>query len=443
MKHLRILFISFIIFGSPLFIKAQLEKVIVETYYVSDTSDAIDVIGDSNRLPIGSKTYRIYLDLQAGSKLLKLYGSKGHPLKFFSTKNFYNYKDNRGKSTGDKIARNQLRTNTLALDSWLTLGQAAISLTGSPKKTCLGVLKSKDNDGLNLLKPHSPLSMLTNNDTSAGIAISIADGYVDALVGPTPVITSSGIVDNLSGNDSTIFGSVVSRNSFNSTEVFLKTDSGAVGSDTSNIVLVAQLTTLGDLNFELNIDIKLSNGTTKSYVSSETIPVTGDTIVSPSLKYPAACGCQDVNFLEYSNTFSCSLPSACKTPIVLGCMDKLACNYNPLANLNVTDLCCYVGKCNDRDIAVVCPALDNEKRLNKKIIVYPNKADKNVTISNLDESTQSMIEIYNNFGIKLMEYKTELNQKEVQLDISHLNGGIYVLKYLNSSDVQSILIIKN
>ncbi|MEY4593948.1 MAG: hypothetical protein RIQ47_358, partial [Bacteroidota bacterium] len=42
-------------------LRAQVENVIVERYYVSDASDATDTIGGG--LAAGSVTYRIYIDL--------------------------------------------------------------------------------------------------------------------------------------------------------------------------------------------------------------------------------------------------------------------------------------------------------------------------------------------------------------------------------------------
>lgn len=48
---------------------AQLQKVIVEKYYISDANDATDTLGGG--LSAGSTTYRIYVDLVPGSILKK------------------------------------------------------------------------------------------------------------------------------------------------------------------------------------------------------------------------------------------------------------------------------------------------------------------------------------------------------------------------------------
>jgi Secretion system C-terminal sorting domain len=443
MKTIHLFFI-FILSVLPIALKAQLEKVIVETYYVSNASDSVDVLGDSNGLPVGSKTYRVYVDLQAGSKLLKLYGSKGHALKFSSTNNFFN-KIDRGRTFGYLFPRADLRRNTVALDTWLTLAQTSVTTTiSSIKKTSLGVVKPKDNDGVNLLIPHNPVTMLTNNDTIAGLPLTQVDGNVD-VIGVQPSITNSGIVDNLSGNDSTVFGSVKSGNSFITSDAFLKSDSGVVGADTSNMILVAQLTTIGDLSFELNMDIKLSDGTIKRYVASETKPVSGDTIVSAVLKYPAACGCKDINYLEYSNTFSCSLPSACKTPLVLGCMDVNACNYNPNANFPLNTLCCYVGYCNDRDVTVVCPAVTNGKILKPDFILFPNKVSNVINIEfDATENSATSYEIFNMYGIKLADKNIAVvdGLNQLQIDVSALDKGMYLFKLNRDGNYSSKIFIK-
>ena len=61
---------------------AQLEKVIVETYYVSDSLDATDTTGGG--LEAGSTTYRVYIDLAPNCKLQKIYGDANHALKLAS-----------------------------------------------------------------------------------------------------------------------------------------------------------------------------------------------------------------------------------------------------------------------------------------------------------------------------------------------------------------------
>ncbi|MBL7922776.1 MAG: hypothetical protein JNL88_01115, partial [Bacteroidia bacterium] len=120
-------------------LQAQVKGVQVETYYVADANDCTDTTG-GRRLGPGAKTYRIYVELEPGSRIRKLFGDSLHPLMITSDSVFYNNSDRPSNEFGYEIQASWFEDNpTLALDSWLTLGMAA--------KTHKGVLKSKDTDG--------------------------------------------------------------------------------------------------------------------------------------------------------------------------------------------------------------------------------------------------------------------------------------------------------
>jgi hypothetical protein len=56
-------------------------------------------------------------------------------------------------------------------------------------------------------------------------------------------------------------------------------------------------------------------------------------------------------------------------------LDTLACNYDPDANFNVSQLCCYgPGNCNGLDISLVCPTvgLDEQALDGFSLQAYPN-----------------------------------------------------------------------
>jgi hypothetical protein len=53
----------------PVLASAQLEGLFVETYYVADSADALGDLSGSNLKP-GEITYRVYLDLAPGSKVV-------------------------------------------------------------------------------------------------------------------------------------------------------------------------------------------------------------------------------------------------------------------------------------------------------------------------------------------------------------------------------------
>src|SRR5262245_5830837 len=83
----------FIILASVTLHAQGLEGIIVERYYVSNTADSIGAANPANadgNLPVGSVTYRIYVDLVSGYTLQAVYGIPGHVLKFTTTTVFFN-----------------------------------------------------------------------------------------------------------------------------------------------------------------------------------------------------------------------------------------------------------------------------------------------------------------------------------------------------------------
>ena len=64
-----LILLLFLIISSEM--NAQIEKVIVEKYYISDEIDATDLTG--GKVDSGSVTYRIYVDLKPGNILKKVY----------------------------------------------------------------------------------------------------------------------------------------------------------------------------------------------------------------------------------------------------------------------------------------------------------------------------------------------------------------------------------
>ena len=84
-KYLLLSIISFCCL--QLFSQNGLEAIIVETYYISDANDATDTTGGG--IEIGTKTYRIYLDLVPGTIVKRIYGDQNHPLIFSSSQNFF------------------------------------------------------------------------------------------------------------------------------------------------------------------------------------------------------------------------------------------------------------------------------------------------------------------------------------------------------------------
>lgn len=411
----KILILSFLFFFS-FGVYAQLEKVIVETYYISDSLDATDTV-DGRVLQKGSKTYRIYIDMAKGCKLTKLYGANNHPLSIKSTAAFYNNIDRSTEYFGYLIKKNYFSGNpTLALDSWLTLGLATTAHVAAPKP--------EDTDG----SYFGSYSLLQNNDPLAGIPIRTKDGLLPAQTYTSQFI-DFGFRD-AAGNDTTVFGATLTGNQFLSDTSYIQQSAGVSGANPdSNRVLVAQLTTPGDISFELNVELMDSTGHVFKYVAKNN---TGTELLNPYLTYPQACGCRDTRYLEYSPTYACDDPSACKTLKVYGCTDTMACNYNPSANILLPNFCCYPGYCYDRDLTYACNSLSNQRLAAVRTEIYPSPAHDILSLqlyssTNLRGVTYT---VYNSYdGIVLQKNMGMIQgDSRMDVDVTTLKPGLYLVR---------------
>lgn len=404
---------------------AQIEKVFVETYYIADSDDASFEV--NGKLKVGAKTYRIYVDLAKGSSLMKMYGDNNHALIIASTDDIYNNVDD-GATLGYDINRNRLKESTVAIDSWLTLGQIAKSGTDVQ----FGIPKAQDQNGASTVIGIGDNIdyLLKNEDTLLGIPLTIADGLMPSQNKPTNWL-SQGFVDPLTNEDVTVFGNVVVGKKFETREAFIRNNGTQGVIPDSNQILVAQITTAGELMFELNLEVLTADGKTVKYVANAAT-LLNDEVLAPLLKYPPVCGCQDPNFLEFNTSFACSDQSKCKTPIVIGCMDPQACNYNSSANFNVESLCCYIGYCNDNDLEVVCPNLPpRSSDDNGYLAVYPNPVTYELNITHdLVYDDVSSIEIYNSLGQMILKEKLSAYNQSISNVVSLLPGS-YTLQISN------------
>jgi hypothetical protein len=428
-------------------VEAQVKSVIVENYYKADANDITDTL--ARALMPGAKTYRIYLEVEPGSKLRKIFGDSLHPLVVKSDSVFYNNTDRPSNEFGYELQMSWFEDNPiLALDSWFTLGLAA--------KGQKGVLKQNDADGNNIAGVNNlggtaaiPGGLLVNSDSFTAIPLTTADGYV-------PYTTALGSwldygFKDFAGNDTTVFGADSIGNEFYCVGCALQQQVGIIGPVAdSNKILLAQVTTAGILEFKLNVtleqvDPQSGNIVLVDYVANDDTLRPGE-VVSASLTYPLACGCNDPDYLEYSGSFTCFEADSCKTLIVFGCMDSSACNYDPDANFNLPNLCCYPGKCNDLDISKVCPDLNLGRFGSASILAYPNPAVDELTIEVLSKNKQSVtLEIYNATGS--LVYSDVINLDE-QITVSKhsirdLNDGIYLLRVSGQGFNDTLKLIKN
>lgn len=409
-------------------LSAQIIDIKVETYYISDSLDATDTTG-VNVLPEHSITYRIYISLQQGYKLKSIFGNPEHTLRIQSTDTIFNNLDRPNAYFGYLINKSWFPSNpTIALDSWLTIGLAT--------KTHQGVLKIEDTDssfigGLNNNggSAEIPGGILTNQDPEAGIALIYEDGLIPSSLSLTQ--WSDVGFRNTDGEDTTVFGPIQKGLSLISNAVLLQQHAGISGTGPDNNVLLAQITTRGSLQFELNVTLLDSLGNEYTVVAKDP---SGNEILSPFLTWPLTCGCKDPHFLEYNSKYACNNLDSCKTKIILGCMDPFACNYDPTANMNVQSLCCYPGLCNDRLLNEVCPDRYDIKRTKKlEITMFPNPASDRLQFSIINnDNTLSTVSIINSLGIteKYLEWNSG-NTGEMELDIRELSPGIYLLQCCN------------
>jgi hypothetical protein len=342
--------------------QSDIENIIVEKYYVSDANDATD--GDGGSLAEGSTTYRVFLDLAPGVKLRGFYANADHPFIISSTDVFFNNED-RGEPFGFDIPENRIDENTVALDSWLTLGRA----TGIH----WAVPKSQDTDGSLVGGANSDGGseaiaggILINSNPDAGLPLTQADGLIPYTGGALVNFITTG--DALDG----VFGETNTSNEFNSVS-FSVLNEGVLGQTEDNVILIAQLTTTGELSFSLNVRLVRADGTLISYVADGNVLTPGEA-VSSFLTYPPQCGCTDPDFLEYDSAAGCD-DGSCSTLVVLGCNDPAACNYDPEVNFNVQELCCILpNNCIGLDPDLICPGFVGIEEMSSSGLwnVYPN-----------------------------------------------------------------------
>ena len=240
-----------------------LEKVIVEKYYVSNADDSIASMGT---LPVGSVTWRIYLDMLPGVRFTTAYGSPQHDLLITTTTKFFNNEDRGATSPTYSIAK--AKNNTVMLDSWLTAGAACVGN--------LGILKSEDN-GVNTVVNAD--GILQNADTSAGIPLTTQDGLIAGTPGECGFI---GLTDSALA----VFDATSQLgNTFKVTNGSWYCLAGAKGADSaSNKVLIAQITTKGQLHFKLNVQLLAAPEDTAQLYVSDSI-TNGSEIYFPGLTW--------------------------------------------------------------------------------------------------------------------------------------------------------------
>jgi len=413
-KTFFLLFASLLLAGM---VYAQdIEGLVVETYYVSDANDATDTDGGS--LTEGSVTYRVFLDLAEGVKLRSIFGSADHPLTVSSTAPFFNNED-RGEIFGIEIGDNRVDENTVALDSWFTIGACTDEHWGIPKDMDPdgSIVGGVNNDGGS---EEISGGLLVNQSAEAGIPLTEADG----LLADVDLILEEVSISLAQGDLQTSFGDVNSDEDVSTDALTILTNTPIAGVGDEHMLLIAQFTTTGELEFALNVEIENEAGDIIRYVSDDTILEEGEAL-SPFLSFPFACGCTDPNYLEFDPSAPCD-DGSCATLFIPGCTDPDACNFDPDANIGIDVLCCYgPDNCNGLDYDLVCGTTSLlELGADTEFKIYPNPLTDRLTIE-FDgyRSGNTLIRLLDSSG-RLIETRKMIDSMEV-IEFGHLPTGQY------------------
>ena len=248
-----------------------LEGIIVERFYISDAADEANSIaqGAVAPLPVGSVTYRVYVDMAPGYKYSQIYGSETHNLIVNTTTSFYNDPNFGVAVNPGSTSLNLTRRHTTMIDSWFTAGGTCAGK--------VGVMEEEDTDGT----IGNQQNILANNPGGCyGLPINgtgAQDGMLPSSASTYVAPNTLGLGNALDVLDQTFGNSIVINNG---TIVPL---GGIVGPTASNRVLIAQFTTFGTLSFEFNVQlINISTGLAENYVASNPV---GDELTHPTLTF--------------------------------------------------------------------------------------------------------------------------------------------------------------
>lgn len=226
-----------------------LEGILVEHYYMSGKND-LAANSFAGELKKNAVTYRIYVDLLPGYRFQAAYGSKEHPLFIKTSTSFFNNTD-KGGVVASVIPRRSLGKNTVMLDSWLSVGSASELSLGIPKE---------DDDTSGFVEFEN--GYLINRTKEVPVLPSERDGLKYTLNMPLHTFFGLDSVIQVFGNKG---GSefVVSNGAW----ACMGKGSMGVDSLSHNKVLIAQITTDGALEYELNIQIGTPEGKVQRYVA--------------------------------------------------------------------------------------------------------------------------------------------------------------------------------
>lgn len=221
-----------------------LEGIIVETYYVADANDAADQDGSTELLE-GATTYRVFVNMLPGHKLLTVGGFTDHPITISTSTSFFN-NDDRGEAWGSDIPAIHLDKNTVGIDSWLTIGAASNTHWGIPKAddTDGSIIGGANNDG-------------GSNGVAGGLLVNQAPEMGAPLTTSDGLLTSSSPVSVVAVGTPPDLFEPAGSSSYSDNNFAWAVLGGLEVPETGNKVLIGQFTTTGTLSFCLNLWIRI------------------------------------------------------------------------------------------------------------------------------------------------------------------------------------------
>ena len=436
------LIIGLVAFSTIVRSQNGLEKIIVEKYYVSNAADAA---GSEGVLPVGSVTYRVYADMLPGYCFRSLYGNEIHALKINTTTKFFNNED-RGAITPNGIASTQLKNNTVALDSWLSVGASA---TGQ-----FGVLKSDDNGVDNLVLANT---LLKNNVADMGIPLTSQDGNMagSPMAVTLAYTTGVGVVDPFE-----IFNATSQAgNSIDLNNHAISALGGAVGPTNDNRILLGQFTTDGVFTFELNLQIgKIDEDLNQYYVaknptgneisisslilapnSAPTISITAPSTASVGESVTIEATASDVDgtisqvefFVDnVSIGVDASAPYTVNWTALLGSHAIKAIAKDNLGSMTSSSI---------STIQVQTVGLNEFTASNFSVNVSPNPAKDliSINIKNVQNNENTKVSFFDFKGSFISETNLPVNSNDFnyKLDVSNLKSGIYFMNVSSGNEI--------
>jgi hypothetical protein len=228
-----------------------LEGILFEKFYEVNEKDR-SVQHLSGVIDEGAVTWRIFLDLEPGYRFQAAYGTTEHPLEFKSTALIYNH-NGYGNYCPNVIMEKFFHKDILFLDSWFSTGAATETQLAIPRVYDI----DRQHDFIRFEK-----GFLEHDLGDVTGKLAMRDGMADAetMVFPT--------FYHMDEAQKQMMTTSVSNQVVIEDGAWAAMGKGALGLDSlgRNHLLIAQITTAGDLECKLNIMIGTPDGKSLRYV---------------------------------------------------------------------------------------------------------------------------------------------------------------------------------